>query len=775
MRLIVPLLLIGATGCAGDPPSGTILSPADGSEFQLGEPVTFEAELADDRSPVGFLDPVWSSNIQGTLDGTRSFEGNITRLAVLDLAEGRHTITLRLTDPEENTAEDSIDITVLPNALPTITFTSPEQDSVFTIQEDTHVSVEVQFEDLNEDNIFDLALSWSGDVESASSLPDRPTGAGTASLVITDLEPGDYNISVSATDSYGGVGTGALRFSVIDADRDGDGSYDMAWGGTDCDDSDPEIGPNQPELCDGVDNDCDEQIDEDEARDAGTWYADRDGDGYGDAAAEPSSSCEQPADSADRGGDCDDSEPAASPGQAEVCDGIDNDCDEDIDEDDVCNLKLAGDSLATFYGRDNKDRSGLAVAHAGDVNGDGESDFLIGAPEYEDSYIWQGAAYLVFGPVSGDVELALADLAIAGESNAEYLGWSLDGGLDLNGDGYDDMLLGSPGHKELGSGGGAVTLLTGAPTAGAVGETAVLFGEAGERAGTSAVMARGLSGLPGAALVVGAPYSSAGSEYGGAVYVVDDLSGEGLLSEAPVAIYGETNDLAGFTVALQDLNGDGSPGLAVTALADQSDAGVVYLLDTLSTGAASVSDADAQLIGAGPGDWAGFSLAGGGDFNGDGYDDLVLGAPYESTAAGGAGAAYVVLGPLGRSISLASADLVLLGEAEDSYAGWSVGLADTDGDGDSEAFVGSPEALGSLAGSGVVYTVWGDPATAGTISLGDLEPRLEGGLSDESAGEAIDAADIDGDGRADLLIGASGNRVNGNNSGATYLLMGSAF
>ena len=109
-----------------------------------------------------------------------------------------------------------------------------------------------------------------------------------------------------------------------DIDADGDGFLE----GDDCDDTDPAVYPDAIEFCDGIDNDCDELIDEDDAVDAGTWYSDADGDGYGDDAT-VSVSCEQPSASSEEGGDCDDDDPAIHPGATEddCTDPVDYNCD----------------------------------------------------------------------------------------------------------------------------------------------------------------------------------------------------------------------------------------------------------------------------------------------------------------------------------------------------------------------------------------------------------------------------------------------------------------
>jgi hypothetical protein len=113
------------------------------------------------------------------------------------------------------------------------------------------------------------------------------------------------------------------------ADVDGDGYAACE----DCDDGDAAVRPGAPEYCDGVDNDCDSDIDEADAVDAETWYVDADEDGWGSDASVVVA-CEEPSGYAEASGDCDDTTASVNPDQAEVCDGQDNDCDGLADDDD---------------------------------------------------------------------------------------------------------------------------------------------------------------------------------------------------------------------------------------------------------------------------------------------------------------------------------------------------------------------------------------------------------------------------------------------------------
>ncbi len=106
--------------------------------------------------------------------------------------------------------------------------------------------------------------------------------------------------------------------STPDDDLDGDGFLSS----TDCDDEDAAVHPGADESCNGADDDCDGEIDE-QATDAGTYYPDADGDGFGDAWS-PSTACTQPSGMTDQGGDCDDGDPQIHPDAQEHCDGVDN-------------------------------------------------------------------------------------------------------------------------------------------------------------------------------------------------------------------------------------------------------------------------------------------------------------------------------------------------------------------------------------------------------------------------------------------------------------------
>jgi hypothetical protein len=120
-----------------------------------------------------------------------------------------------------------------------------------------------------------------------------------------------------------------LTTCSVDADGDGFACE------LDCDDDDDSIHPDADEICDGRDNDCDGSVDEHDAVDASLWYADFDGDGYGDPAS-TTVACTQPTGWLADTSDCNDADPAAFPGASEACNGRDDDCDGSVDGDGAC-------------------------------------------------------------------------------------------------------------------------------------------------------------------------------------------------------------------------------------------------------------------------------------------------------------------------------------------------------------------------------------------------------------------------------------------------------
>ncbi|MCK6519752.1 integrin alpha, partial [Myxococcota bacterium] len=157
---------------------------------------------------------------------------------------------------------------------------------------------------------------------------------------------------------------------------------------------------------------------------------------------------------------------------------------------------------------------------------------------------------------------------------------------------------------------------------------------------------------------------------------------------------------------------DGYGDLLIGAYYDDTGgdrAGATYLVLGPVSGTASLATA-AKLYGEEPSDFAGRSGSGAGDVNGDGYDDLLIGALYEDTGGDAAGAAYLVLGPATGVGDLAGAEAKLIGESVGDIAGRSVaGAGDVNGDGYDDLLIGAQWSDVGGEDSGAAYLVLGGP------------------------------------------------------------------
>ncbi|MCP4870258.1 MAG: hypothetical protein GY898_16250, partial [Proteobacteria bacterium] len=226
-----------------------------------------------------------------------------------------------------------------------------------------------------------------------------------------------------------------------EADDDGDGQSECQG---DCDDAEAMTYPEAPELCDGADNDCNGLDDMGNPGVAGE-EADDDGDGQ--------SECQ---------GDCDDSDAMTYPGAPEGLLGSDRDCDGVPGG--SGSLSLAD---ASFVGENAYDNSGSSVASAGDVDGDGLDDLLIGVAWNDDGGSNAGKTYLFFGSTvaaGGPFNLSLADAFFVGPGG-DRSGVSVASAGDVDGDGLDDLLIGAYWNDDGGSDAGKTYLFFGSTVA----------------------------------------------------------------------------------------------------------------------------------------------------------------------------------------------------------------------------------------------------------------------------------------------------------------------
>lgn len=527
---------------------------------------------------------------------------------------------------------------------------------------------------------------------------------------------------------------------------------------SDCADSDPDAYPGAPEYCDGGDTNCDSLTNQADSVDAGVWYLDADHDGYGDSGVTVTS-CADPTGYVTNAADCDDTEVTTNPGEAEICeDGIDNDCDGGSGACAPPSESLS--TAVQYTGEAWNDRAGASVTGVGDVNADGHDDMLIGASYANDGAGSDvGGAYLVLGsstPTSTD----LADVVkYTGETAGDLAGISVSAG-DVDGDGLPDFVLGAPGTDDgAADAGGAYLILGSAPRASASLSTALLYWgeEEYDAAGRGVAVVGDVDADGFDDVLVGGWRNSGGGSHAGAAYLVRGQASLASASLSTAVKYtGEAaGDGAGFSVAgAGDVDGDGFDDMLVGGMNASSGAGAAYFIAGGSPTSVSLS-AGVKYSGQ-VADGAGYSVAGAGDVDGDGYVDMLVGANW---GAGYAGCAYLVLGsgaPVAASLSTVP---VFSGEASSDQAGYSVaGAGDVDADGFADFLVGAQGAskaylvLGSpapaseslsaatvLGGESSGDEVGSSVAGAGDVD-GDGFPDMLVGAENAEGGSSVGAA-----------------------------------
>ena len=419
------------------------------------------------------------------------------------------------------------------------------------------------------------------------------------------------------------------------------------------------------------DDNCDSIVDENTAADVQGWYLDNDGDQYGQTATLVVS-CYAPTNHVNTPETGDDAAFNTHPGATDVCDdGIDQDCS-GVDESCQIEFGLAA-ADAKLIGLSDYDQAGWSILGEVNVNGDAYGDLLIGAPGNGSNSDDAGVVYVIEGPVSGGINLhTTATARIFGDNIRDYAGISLAPAGDTNNDGLDDFWLGAYQQDDGAADAGSVYLFE-SPFSGD--QTLVdasvqwIGNDIQDYSGYSIDGNQDVNGDGHMDLIVGAYQESSFGTYAGAAYLVyGPFSGSNSLSNADVTLYGEhAGDFNGWDVAfIGDTNGDGLSELATSAYGydnNSNSTGAVYVVngDQSLSGALSLFYADATFYGEGLNHFAGRSVTPLGTFNGDGYHDLLIGASGEDSTATGAGAAYVIYGPM-TGPAASSAPVKYLGE-----------------------------------------------------------------------------------------------------------------
>ncbi|HEV8323971.1 MAG TPA: FG-GAP-like repeat-containing protein [Myxococcota bacterium] len=389
-----------------------------------------------------------------------------------------------------------------------------------------------------------------------------------------------------------------------------------------------------------------------------------------------------------------------------------------------------------------------------DFNGDGYDDLVVGAFDAPLGAGPTGEAYVFFGgPGAFD---AVADGTLVGAGTYEQFGSSVAAAGDLNGDGFGDVVVGAGNSSvDLVQGGRAYVYFGGSGSSfdtvpDGILSGLVLYGGLGR-----AVAAAGdVNGDGFGDLIVGAPNVRDGLYPSGRAYVFFGGLGPTFDTTADLTFAGAGSMELGHTVAAaSDVNGDGYDDIVVgSRLGEEARVyfgGPAMLLDDLPD--AVLTDPNAATT---PDDSFGQAVASAGDVDGDGFADIVVGALQDDAGGVDAGAVYLYRGGPGAAFD-ASADAVLTGSVLGGRLGGALGgRGDVDGDGYDDVGVGAP-------GAQHAYLFRGGPGGLDPAPDADIDGLPGPGPVAPYFASSVSMADFNGDGFADLVVGAQGSGASG--------------
>ncbi len=402
---------------------------------------------------------------------------------------------------------------------------------------------------------------------------------------------------------------------------------------------------------------------------------------------------------------------------------------------DVPDMRLLGEANDNYFG--------YSVSDAGDVNGDGYPDFIVGAYRYSS---FKGRAYIYFGGPAFD---NVADVTLQGEAVTNYFGHDVSGAGDVNGDGYDDVLVGAFQYNGTK---GRAYIYYGGSVMDNIADVTFTGEFAGESFGYSVSKAGDVNGDGFSDVIISALY---GGSNAGEVYIF--FGGSPMNNVADISILGENSgDNFGKSVSnAGDMNGDSYDDFIVGASSYSSGSGKTYIY----FGGSNINTFADLIITGQSGDFLGQSVSDAGDVNSDGFSDVIV-----STGIAVNGKVYLYSG--GQTLS-SQPDVTFYSESSSLYFGSSIsGINDVNNDGYDDIIVSSPTYSTS---TGKTYIYFG-----GNVMDNNSDIIMFGNVTGEYLGNSVAGpGDLNNDGFNDVICGAPINNVNGTNSGAAYVYLSS--